>query len=137
VEDDQEDREYSAQSILVVGFLGGIVFTALALVLQSRDAIEAIGYGFEGVFYFQILITVMGIDSVCFIVSSIIMIETASQRGVAKSPYGASGRWLMVWGVILLFVIIPFILLPYTLYGAIIVFAFSMIILVLLTKLPH
>ena len=126
-------KEIDQQAILVIGFLGAVVFAALVFVLQDEHTIEntvntAWNFNPFGTYYFQALITIMAIDSLCFIISSINMIWTSTDEKMMKSKIGDWTFRLFETGTILLFAFVPFLLLPFTIIGGAIVVFFELVI---------
>lgn len=81
-EGNRKTRDFHAQSILVVGFLGGIAVAAMLLVIQAKStfAVPNIVFGFRlgADAYFHFIISLLALDTIIFAFSGFAMIFTAS-----------------------------------------------------------
>lgn len=117
-------------------FLGGITFAAMVLVMQAKDNFIFLDF----TYYPDILITSLAGISFLFILSSITLIDVASGLEKTKSKVStfADNLTLAAWFSIL--IIIPLIVLPFTLIGAIVLGIIEIVVTVkwlLYIELPH
>ena len=123
-------KEFAQQSILVIGFLGAVVFASLVFVLGQRQEIISLfnakdaGYGN---LYFQSLVIVMMMDSIIFILLSLRLVDDASKVKEAKYKDWVNSPpfWLFVFGITGLLILFPLLLWPFTVAGAILIIFFE------------
>jgi len=104
--------------LLVGGFLGGISFTALVLILQSSNSpgsLEPSAWGVWGAIYFDALIMLVAGISIAFIMASVTSVGLAAgtipAEMIAKQDNLALNYFILGW--IGLLVAIPLLLLPF------------------------
>jgi hypothetical protein len=123
--------------LLVSGFLGGLAFTALVLILQASANFEPSAWGIGGAIYFDALIALVGGVSVIFIMASI------SSVGLAAGTIGSETREkqndlagdYFVFGWLGLMVAIPLLLLPFFWGTSLVVGLFEIILFRRILKL--
>jgi hypothetical protein len=110
---------FHQQALLTAGFLGGISFTALVLVLQAQAEFTPNAWGWLGALYFLILISLMGSTSAFFVFASVAMTGLAAGRALKKRDDFAFICFVLgFFGVIFS---LPFLLLPFNWVAALVV----------------
>jgi len=101
----------------VAGFLGGISFTALVLILQSSNSssnLEPSAWGIWGETYFDALIMLVAGVSVAFIMASVASVSLAAGTvGTKLKKQDNFAFWCFILGWFGLLVAIPLLLLPF------------------------
>lgn len=108
-------------------FLGGITFAAMVFVMQAQEQ-----FIFQNIsFYPDILITFLAGISFTFILSSIGNLDVAAGILPAIGKMRKLSLKMAIAGWISVLIIIPFLVLPFTLIGAFIVGMLEMIVAVM------
>jgi len=136
------NKEYHQNGLLVSGFLGGLAFTALVLVLQASKSFSVpntlLGIGGES--YFEILTASLACISFLSIVASFAMLHVASYIESENSPIALFGEICFVATLMGFAYVLPLLLLPFTTLGSIVVLSLDMILLItffVLRRLPR
>jgi len=124
---EQEKRKSQKQAELLLttsAFLGGLTFTAMIFVMQSRE--DFVYQNF--VYYPEIMITCLGGISFVFVLASIGHLDTATHIfSVFGKTHKLSFKFSAI-GWICIIILIPFLVLPFTLVGAIVLGAVEIIL---------
>jgi len=108
----------------VTGFLGGITFAAMVLLVESNDKISNA----------DILITMTALSSMLFIFSTIGMIRVASGVNKIDSEFARLTEWLAVAGFIIFMLVLPLVVLQFSLAGGILVGVGEIFVLAIFLK---
>jgi len=115
----KKENTFHTHSLGVTGFLGGITFAAMILLIQSRNDIQ-LPSDFPP-FYLDSLITGTAISSVLFIVASVGMIRVAAGEKDEDDPFSHAMATFASLGFFGLMALLPLLVWPFLLVGAIIV----------------
>lgn len=118
-EKDKTENTFHSHSLGVTGFLGGIAFAAMILLIQSKNDIT-LPSDFPS-FYLDALITGTAISSVFFIVASVGMIRVAAGEKDEKDPFSEAMATFASLGFFGLMILLPLLVWPFLLVGAIFV----------------
>jgi len=134
-----KESPFHAHALNVTGFLGGITFAAMILIIESKDKfvfsppeslmplIESIPMKLN---YAEQLINLAAISSVLFIVSTVGLIRLAAGEKDTKDKYSRFMEYLASAGfIVLIMILLPALVLPFSLIGAIVVFIIGIIML--------
>lgn len=115
-------------SLSVTGFLGGITFAAMVLIIESQDKYNYnIPYGIP---YPQLLITGTAIISIFFIISTVGAIRIASGEKKPKDSFSRFNTMVADAGLYgLIIALLPGLILPFSFYGAVVTFATGMVLI--------
>jgi len=113
------ENTFHSHSLNVTGFLGGITFAAMILLMQSKKDIP-IPSNFPS-FYLEALITATAISSVFFIISSVGMIRVASGEKSEDETFSKAMSVFAGLGFFGLMALLPFMILPFLWEGSLIV----------------
>lgn len=129
-----EDETKLAGRIVVgvQGFLAGITITILVLVIQIKDV-----FIFNGESYYEILIPGIAITSVFFIICTYGLVNIALGLKKPGTAYARYMDRLVLSGYYGIMIIIPALVLPFTLVGAVVVGAVEIILSIMLTRLYY
>jgi|SRR5208282_1547054 len=128
-EGDEKRSLLHQQQLLLVGFLGGIAFTALVLVLQEQRIFEVAVWPFTSTEYFDLLIILIAMTSSACIFSSFALTGIVG----AVTPSERLRRFAiacLIIGLCGLLIVLPLLLLIFTKIGAAVIFAFEVVLLV-------
>lgn len=102
------------QALPTAGFLGGISFTALVLVLQAQAEFTPSAWGIWGTVYFGILVSIIGSASAFFIFASVVMTGVAAGelKGIVLLKRGDFAGLCFVYGFLGILCSVPLLLLP-------------------------
>jgi len=117
----------------VMGFLGAITFAALTLVLQSRQVFEVPLWFLSAEEYFDLLIVLMAsVSSACVIGSVAVAAVAGGGFSAEKKMHrlGIFGGVCFLGGLFGFAVILPLMLLPFTVIGGGIVSVLDLILLI-------
>lgn len=115
------EGSFHSYALSVTGFLGGITFASMILLMQIQDQFE----------YGEWLITGTAIVSVFFIISTVGMVHIASNQKEAGKKFTYLMQNMANFGFFGLMALLPFILFPFSHGGAIILAVIETIVIVL------
>ncbi len=115
----EKESSFHIHTLTVTSFLGGITFAALILLIQSKNDI-AIPAGFPN-YYLDGLITGTAVSTVFLVISSVGMIRTASGERSPDEPFSDAMSIFGSLGFFGIIALLPFLVLPFSIIGAIIV----------------
>ena len=121
------------QQLLVIGFLGGIAFTALVLVLQQQRTFEVAEGPMTGVQYFDLLAILIAVTSCACIFGSF----TLTGLAAGKVPSDELRKFAVICfliGMVGLLVTLPLLLVIFTRFGATIIVALELILALLFLR---
>jgi hypothetical protein len=126
------------QALLTAGFLGGLSFTALVLVLQAQAEFTPSTWGGWGDLYFGILISLIGSTSAFFIFASFVMMGLAAgwHQGTALKMRDDFALVTFLLGFLGLIIFVPFLLVPFNLVAALVVGAVEALLFISFQRLP-
>jgi hypothetical protein len=130
-----DHKKFYEQAIPVSGFLGGLTFTAMTVLIQSKDKFSSpiTIFPLLSLDYYQILIAAMAVISVLFITSAVGMINIAS--GIrSKGTYVTTMDLLMTLGFYGLLIFLPMIVIPFSVIGAAIVITIEIIYITIFVR---
>ncbi|MDA4127002.1 MAG: hypothetical protein OK452_07345 [Thaumarchaeota archaeon] len=125
---DKSKREIHEQSLSTAGFLGGISFTGLVLVLSSASTFNTPVWIIPAEGYFVIVATSLAITSTLFIVASLSMQQVASGTADIDSPKADFAVYCFLLGVLGFLIDLPLLLVPFTTVGAVAVVVVEIIL---------
>ncbi len=103
------NNSFHSYALGVTGFLGGITFATMVLIMQIHSEIE----------YSEWLITGTALVSVLFIISTIGMVHVAYNEKKAGENFANFIKNLATLGFFGLMIVLPFLVLPFSTGGAI------------------
>lgn len=103
------DKEFHQQFLLITSFLGGITFTALIFLIQIKDEYT----------YAEYLISATALVSLLLVMATLSRLFLATHQDGLHEEYDLFVGLLAVAGLIGFLTIIPFMILPFSLIGAI------------------
>jgi hypothetical protein len=125
------------QILLVMGFLGAVIFAGLVLVLQSpspwEKATQFLIPGLSDDRYFRVMILLMAATSITSVLGSFAMAVVGAgepgtvSRGVRAYAYGCEAISMAGLAIVL-----PMILHPFTPFGAYLILIFGLVMMVVL-----
>jgi hypothetical protein len=134
-----KDGKFYEYTLNVTSFLGGITIAAMILIIQSRESLfypvpmEIIRTLQISIYYPDLLIILSGGISIFFIISTVGKIRIAAGEANRSSRYNLVMTRLADTGfVLLVLLLIPGLILPFSFYGAFIIFLLSIILCVIL-----
>jgi len=121
----------------VTGFLGGITFAAMILIIQNMSIFDyKIPFEISIPAYPKLLITGTAIISVLFIVPSVGYIRAAAGEFNVPTTYTRYlGKLAEVGFYLLIIGLLPALILPFSTIGAAIVFIFSLVTVLVMAAL--
>lgn len=134
--DEEKLRRQAGHNLTICIFLGGFTFTSMTVLMQVRDnfnvdAISAILY------YPELLIDGLAAVSALFVMAVIGMSVVASGRDELKSDYGKLAFAFMIAGLLGLCVLLPLLVVPFSLAGAIAIAIIEVVGLLMLHYLSN
>lgn len=129
---EQEVRTEHQNMIQVIGFLGGLIFTALVLILQFPDKYRVAFWFIPAQFYFELLVTIMALAGAISVFTSLVLAETASGLYPTTGKLGSLVRILVPLTVELFMMILPMVLWPFTKVGAAVSFGAMIVLLAII-----
>ncbi|HUL51740.1 MAG TPA: hypothetical protein VLT10_00540 [Verrucomicrobiae bacterium] len=116
----EERRNFSASSTTANGFLGGVTFTSLILLLEKGDSLT-LSIPYLDVRLISILIPLTAVVSFFFILATLGTIRDRTDEGSVHKRFYYLTLSYTVAGLIGLMFIIPMVIFFYTWVGAIVV----------------
>jgi prolipoprotein diacylglyceryltransferase len=111
---EKQNRKQTELEVGTTAFLGGIAFATMVFVMQAKD-----DFIFQVSYYPDIIMTVLAGTSFTLIIANILNSGVASGADPLDSFGHKIADKMTQVGVMTFVIIIPFLLLPFTLYGAI------------------
>jgi hypothetical protein len=121
-------KDFHQQGILIMGFLGGIAFAGLVLVISAKTTLESpqasqtvISNGFKSADqYFNVLLVLLAIISVLSFYGSFAMLQVGSGRvsGKGETFFDWLALACMLGTMFGLMLLLYYLLLPFTVDGA-------------------
>jgi hypothetical protein len=141
-----KENPFFSYSLNVTGFLGGITFAAMILIIESKDRFQAQfpvpSFLSEQIPFFnfiefpELLIVGTAFVSVLFIIATVGYIRVAAGEKNAKNPYTwLLGKLSLVGFYSLVLGLLPGLIYPFSSNGALFIFLLSLGIVILLAKL--
>lgn len=122
----RQARKQTEFEVTTTAFLGGIAFAAMVFVMQAQEDFVIQGFSY----YPEILITTLA--GICFIliIANILNTGVASGADLLGSTSANLASSLSSTGVMAFVIIIPFMLLPFTLIGTIVLIIIETVVVV-------
>jgi hypothetical protein len=132
---DRTDTSYWLNTLSVTGILAGITFAALLILIEAKDAFVPPEWFPFREFYFEILVSGMGIVSILFIISVVHQTFFATYGSAQSiSKYSTIVDELFSVGFIGLMVMIPMLISSFSLVGTVVIAILELTLNVYLIK---
>lgn len=124
------NNRFHQQNVLVMGVLGGIAFTALVLVIQSKSDFYKSAIGFSSPhYYLAFLMTSLAVVSFLSIMSSVISMAILTYPEGDLVSLSWFGRLLFKLSIVGFGYLMPLLIYPFSIVGASVVFALDFAVL--------